>query len=311
MSGKVVHLTKPCKIKVKNSNLVLLFYEDDQEVKVTIKDIDFLLFDNTQFSITGKSIELLSKENVAVFFIDGEFHPSSVLTPYHSHSIMSDIAHTQIAITQEFKDVMWQSIVKSKILNQADVLKFFNRTRHVELIELSTKVKLYDKNADEAQSARLYWKELFNMHTFRREQGSEDIINSMLNYTYAILRASIARHVVINGLLPVFGIWHKNKYNAFNLVDDLIEPFRPFCDLYVKLLLNTKYIEANNLSVNIKRDLVNILLLECVDINGGKSTIAKAMELFIKEYKKCVMSFNPHAIFFPVIDLEYFADEFI
>jgi hypothetical protein len=133
----------------------------------------------------------------------------------------------------------------------------------------------------------------------------------MLNYTYAILRASIARYVVINGLLPVFGIWHKNKYNAFNLVDDLIEPFRPFCDLHVKLLLNTKYLDANNLSVNIKRDLVNILLLECVDINGGKSTVAKAMELFVKEYKKCVVSFNPNSIFFPTIDLEYFADEFI
>lgn len=311
MSGKVVHLTKPCKIKVKNSNLVLFFYEEEQEVKVTIKDIDFLLFDNTQFSITGKAIELLSKNNVAVLFIDEEFHPSSVLTPYHSHSTMSDIAHTQISITQEFKDVIWQSIVKSKILNQADVLKFFNKTRHVELVELSKKVQLYDKNADEAQSARLYWKELFNMHTFRREQGSEDIINSMLNYTYAILRASIARYVVINGLLPVFGIWHKNKYNAFNLVDDLIEPFRPFCDLYVKILLNTKYIEANNLSVNIKRDLVNILLLECVDINGGKSTVAKAMELFVKEYKKCVVGFNPHAIFFPSIDFKYFEDEFI
>ena len=311
MSGKVVHLTKPCKIKVKNSNLVLFFYEDEQEVKVTIKDIDFLLFDNTQFSITGKAIELLSKANVAVLFIDEEFHPSSVLTPFHSHSTMNEIAHAQINITQEFKDVMWQNIIKSKVQNQADVLKFFNRTRHVELVELSKNIQPYDKNADEAQSARLYWRELFNMHTFRREQGSEDIINSMLNYTYAILRASIARHVVTNGLLPVFGIWHKNKYNAFNLVDDLIEPFRPFCDIYVKLLLNTKYIDANNLSVNIKRDLVNILLLECVNINGGKSTIAKSMELFVKEYKKCVVGFNPHAMFFPTIDLEYFQDEFI
>ncbi len=148
------------------------------------------------------------------------------------------------------------------------------------------------------------------MHTFRREQGSEDIINSMLNYSYSILRASIARNIVVSGLLPVFGIWHRNKYNSFNLVDDLIESFRPFCDIYVKILLNSKYTQANNLSVNIKRDLVNILLLECVDINGGKSTIAKAMELFVKEYKKCVMNSKPKKIFFPKIDFEYMKNEF-
>ncbi len=309
MSGKVVHLTKACKIKVKSSNLVLFFYEENKEVKVTIKDIDFLLFDNTQFSITGKAIELLAKSNVAVLFIDDEFHPSSVLTPFHSHSTLSEIAHIQIQITQAFKDVMWQSIIKSKINNQAEVLKFFNRERYVELNELALKVLTYDRNADEAQAARLYWKELFNMYTFRREQGSEDIINSMLNYSYSILRASIARDVVVTGLLPVFGIWHKNKYNSFNLVDDLIEPFRPFCDLYVKLLLNTKYINANNLSTNIKRDLVNILLLECVYINGGKSTIASAMELFVKEYKKCIVNCSPQNIFFPTIDLVFFEDE--
>ena len=311
MSGKVVHLTKPCKIKVKNSNLVLFFYEEEQEVKVSIKDIDFLLFDNTQFSITGKVIELLAKSNVAVLFIDAEFHPSSVLTPFHSHSTLSEIAHMQIQITQEFKDVMWQSIVKSKINNQADVLQFFNRERYSELNELASKVELYDKNQDEAQGARLYWRELFNMYTFKREQGSEDIINTMLNYTYAILRASIARDVVVTGLLPVFGVWHKNKYNSFNLVDDLIEPFRPFCDIYVKLLLNTRYKNANNLSTNIKRDLVNILLLECVNINGGKSTVASAMALFVKEYKKCVVSYSPKNIFFPTIDLGFFEDEFL
>ncbi|MEA2100756.1 MAG: type II CRISPR-associated endonuclease Cas1 [Campylobacterota bacterium] len=309
MSGKVVHLTKPCKIKIKNSNLVLLFYEEELEVVVSIKDIDFILFDNTRFSITGKVIELLSKNNIAVLFIDEEFHPSAILSPYHTHSTMSEIAHQQILITQNFIDIMWQSIIKSKIYNQAEVLNFFNKAKSKELRELSTKVELYDNNGDEAQSARIYWTDLFN-RSFRREQGSEDIINSMLNYTYAILRASIARLVSANGLLPVFGIWHKNKYNAFNLVDDLIEPFRPFCDLYVKILLNTKYIEANNLSVNIKRDLVNILLLECVDINGGKSTLSKSMELFVREYKKCVVNSTAKNLFFPNIDSEYMKNEF-
>jgi len=222
---------------------------------------------------------------------------------------MSEIANTQIRISQHFKDVIWQNIIKSKISNQALVLKFLNREKYKELQELTQKVQLYDSNCDEAQAACLYWRELFNMYTFRREQGSEDIINAMLNYTYAILRASIARSVSVTGLLPVFGVWHKNKYNAFALVDDLIEQFRPFCDIYVKLLLNTKYTNANNLSVGIKRDLANILLLECVIINGGLSTIAQAMELFVREYKKCVMNNMANKLFFPSINFGCIEDE--
>jgi len=137
MGWKVVHLTKPCKIKVKNENLVLFFYESEDEVKITIKDIDFMLFDNTQFSITGKSIELLAKNNIATFFIDEEFHPSAMLIPYHKHSTMTEVAHTQISITREFKEKIWQEIIKSKIQNQARVLEFFNHEKYIELEQMA------------------------------------------------------------------------------------------------------------------------------------------------------------------------------
>jgi len=245
MGWKIVHLTKPCKIKVKDSNLLLLFKDSEEEVKVTIKDIDFILFDNTQFSITGKAIELLSKNSIAVLFIDEEFHPSSILLPYHLHTLLAEVANIQININSDFKSNTWQCIIKSKILNQSDSLKYFNKTEYKDLIELVKYVKPFDKNNDEAQSARIYWKSLFTNKTFRREQGSEDIINSMLNYSYAILRATMARSVSASGFLPVFGIWHQNRYNAFNLVDDLIEPFRAVCDIYVKILLNTKFSDSN------------------------------------------------------------------
>ena len=311
MGWKVVHLTKPCKIKVKSENLVIYFYESDDEVKVTLKDIDFLLFDNTQFSLTGKAIELIAKNSIATLFIDETFHPSSILTPYLSHSLMSETAHMQISVSKTFKDVVWQKIVQSKILNQSDVLRFLNNDAYKELGIFSQNVQAYDKNGDEAQAARLYWKNIFNMHTFKRDQEGHDIINAMLNYSYAIIRASMARSVSASGLLPVFGLWHQNRYNAFNLVDDLMEPFRPFCDLHVKLLLNTKYKNANNLTVSIKRDLVALLLAECVSINRGKSNISKSIELFVKQYKKVMIANSASVFFFPKIDVEYFKNEFI
>jgi CRISPR-associated protein Cas1 len=310
MGWKVVHLTKPCKIKIRSENLLLHFYESDEEVKVTLRDIDFLLFDNSQFSITGKALELLAKNNIATLFIDDTFHPSSILTPYHSHSLMSETAHLQISISQEFKNQVWQKIVQSKIYNQAKVLEFFGNDASIELQNLAFDVQAYDKNGDEAQAARLYWKKLFDMKTFRRDQEGLDIINAMLNYSYAIIRASMARSVSASGLLPVFGLWHQSRYNAFNLVDDLMEVFRPFCDLHVKLLLYTKHKHANNLTVGIKRELVALLVAECVLINGGKSSVSNAIELFVRQYKKAMSTNSTTILFYPEIDREYFRDEF-
>lgn len=311
MAWKVIHLTKPSKIKVKDENLLLTFLDGEKEesIKVTISDIDFILFDNTQFSITGKAIELLSKNGIATLFIDEEFQPSSILVPYHTHTLLTEMANIQISITQEFKAKAWQNIIKSKILNQAITLKYWNKKEFKELNNLSQNVQLFDSNNDEAQSARIYWKSLFTNKTFRREQGSEDIINSMLNYAYAILRATMARSLSTSGFLPVFGIWHQNRYNAFNLVDDLIEPFRAFCDLYVKLLLNTKYSQSLYLTIPIKRDLAKLLTFECVNINKGSSNLSKSIEVFVKQYKRAVMADDISLIVYPSINEEFFKNE--
>jgi len=307
MGGKVLHLTKPTKLSIKNSNLVLSL--DEQDIRVTLKDVSVLVFDTTLFSISGKVLELFAKNNIAVLFVDESHTPNSILTPYHQHSTMSEVAYAQISITQEFKDRVWQQIVHYKLTNQADVLKFFQKDdSYKKLINLAQNVQTADKNQDEAQGARLYWKELFDSKRFKREQGSKDIINSMLNYTYALIRATIAREVSANGLVPVFGIWHKNRYNAFALADDIMEVFRPFCDIYVKLLLDKKYKNEIKLNTEIKRDLVKLLLFECVNINDGKSNLLKSMEIFVKEFKKSVLSLS-HNLVFPNIDLKFFKNE--
>ncbi len=310
MGFKIIHLTRPCKINIEVSNIKLYFYDDESEVKVTLRDVDFILFDNTQFSITGKTLQFLAKHSIATLFIDETYHPSAILTPYHQHSTMSEIAHTQVNLAYDFKSDVWQQIVIAKITNQADVLDFLKIEGSEQLQEFTSKVALYDANQDEAQAARLYWRALFRMQTFRREQGSEDIVNVMLNYLYSIIRACVAREVSASGMLPVFGIWHKNRYNAFALVDDLMEPFRPVCDLYVKLLLNKKYHGANNLSTNIKRDLVSALNSECIVIKDGVSTLVTAIGVFVREYKKAMMQGDAKRLVFPSINHKKFRDEF-
>jgi CRISPR-associated protein Cas1 len=311
MGWKIVHLSRPCKIKVVSENLLIHFYDDDQKVKVTLCDIDFILFDNTQFSITGTGLELLAKNNIAALFIDEEFHPCAILSPYHQHSTMREIADLQVSIPQDFREIIWKKIVTCKIENQASVLSFFSNPLSMGLLELAKKVQMYDQNQDEAQAARLYWKSFFKQEGFRRDQKSEDILNSMLNYSYAILRASVARSVSASGMLPVFGIWHKNRYNAFALVDDLMEVFRPVCDLHVKLLYETKYKRENTLKLEIKRDLASLLSMQCIKYQAGISSVSQAVDSFIREYKKVMMSGEVEALAFPSIDFGFFEYECI
>lgn len=308
MGWKIIHLSKACKIKIKSENLLLYFYEEKQEIKVTIKDIDFILFDNTQFSITGKTLELLAKNNIATLFIGEEFTPCGILTPYFQHSTMTEIAHIQISLTKEFKEKAWQEIIKSKLINQAKVLELYRSSKAKDLVKLSSQVQIGDKNNDEAQGARLYWKQLFKIPNFKREQGAEDIINSMLNYGYAIVRACMARSVSASGLLPIFGIWHQNKYNAFNLVDDLIEPFRAFIDIHIKILRKT-YMNKTSLDTQVKREIITLLNFECVEIKGGISNIPKAIELFVINYKKAMIKDDSSLILYPSIKEMYFKYE--
>jgi len=308
MGWKVIHLTKPCKIKIKSKNLLFYFYEDDTQIKVTIKDIDFILFDNTHFSITGKVLELLAKNNIETLFIDEEFTPCGIYIPYFQHSTMTEIAHIQISITETYKENVWRDIIQSKLKNHAKVLELFQNKDHKLLDNLSQKVQLYDKNNDEAQGARIYWKTIFHNPRFRREQGSEDIINVMLNYGYAIIRATMARSVSASGLLPIFGIWHQNRYNAFNLVDDLVEPFRAFVDIHIKLL-RKEFERRIFLDVELKRRIVALLNFDCVDINGGTTNLSKAIEIFVINYKKAMIQDKPNMIEYPTINEKYFKYE--
>ncbi len=130
----------------------------------------------------------------------------------------------------------------------------------------------------------------------------------MLNYAYAILRASMARSVSASGLLPVFGIWHQNRYNSFNLVDDLIEPFRAICDLHVKRVFS-KYSNLGYMDVTIKRELVALLGFDCVEIGGGITSLSKSVELFLISYKKAMFADDSQLVLYPTINREFFKDE--
>ena len=226
MAWRGVHISQPARLSFRAKQLVI--GQDDGEVSLAIEDIAWLVLDTPQVSVTGTLLSILAVSGIAMIVPDGKHHPAGVLLPFHRHHAQAHIAHIQVGISQPLKKRLWQALVVAKIRNQAALLDRLGRSRAKALFAMSDRVGSGDPNNTEAQAARAYWSDLFSDFT----RGNEaDRRNALLNYGYAVVRAALARACTASGLLPAFGIHHASRSNAFNLIDDLIEPFRPFVDL--------------------------------------------------------------------------------
>jgi CRISPR-associated protein Cas1 len=217
-----------------------------------------------------------------------------VLWPLTGHFNQAAKIDAQLSVGRVLKKRLWQAIVKNKILAQAMVLEVVGQSSDA-LRHMASRVRSGDEGNLEAQASRRYWPLLFGAD-FRRERHGKGP-NPLLNYGYAVIRSAMARAVVATGLHPSVGIFHSNRANAFRLVDDLMEPFRPFVDAKVWWLYEKQGCRA--LNTRVKRALVDILEFEVArdgqkirlrhHINHfaqslGKSYLNKANELVLPEF---------------------------
>jgi CRISP-associated protein Cas1 len=225
MAWRGVHVSKPARLSFRDAQVVV--DQDDGQVTLALEDIAWLVLDTPQVSLTGALLSALSDFGVALIVPDAKHRPSGVLLPFHRHHAQAHVAHTQVGISVPLKKRLWQTLIVRKIENQAVLLDHLNEADAKSLRAMAAQVGSGDPDNIEAQAARAYWSRLFA--DFKR-QDENDRRNALLNYGYAVVRAALARACVASGLLPAFGVHHASKTNAFNLVDDLIEPFRPLVD---------------------------------------------------------------------------------
>jgi len=227
MAWRGVHISEAARLSIANKQLVV--EQSGEPVHLPVEDLAWIILDTPKATITTAALAILMDAGIAVLQCDDRHLPAGIALPFHAHYRQGDIARRQIATTVPFRKRTWQDIVRFKIINQADVLVLTNRPGVQQLRTMAKRVASGDSANIEAQAARHYWKCLFA--EFRR--GEDDRRNALLNYGYAVMRACIARALVASGLLPAFGVHHDNAANAFNLADDMLEPFRPFVDLAV------------------------------------------------------------------------------
>lgn len=228
----------------------------DIQKSVPIEDIGFVILEDQQCSITLPLLNALSDNNVAVIFCGENRMPNAMLMNLDSNKTQGESYRSQIEASEPLKKGLWKQIIEAKIRNQAALLRKLGRDGD-KLKPYYMNVKSADADNREGIAAKIYWSELFGADFIRSREGLPP--NNLLNYGYTILRAAVTRSIMGSGLFPAFGIFHRNRYNAFPLADDLMEPYRPFVD---ELVYNL-YLQGNKqLNKEVKGQLLRILFID-------------------------------------------------
>ncbi len=286
MIKRTLYFGNPARLKMRDEQLLIELGQDEELISklVPIEDIGFMILDHPQITITHALIQFLQEHNVAMLTCDARHMPQSLLLPLEGNTIQQERYDLQLAASEPLKKQLWAQTITYKINNQAAMLKS-KSIAYKYLENLSKKIKSGDSDNCEATAAAYYWGHLFSfIDGFRRY--SEGIPpNNYLNYGYAILRATMARSLVVSGLLPTLGIHHANRYNAFCLADDLMEPYRPFVDKLVYQM-----VEQNGPSEKLDKEAKAALLqIPAMDVllNGEKSPLMSATQRTAVSLVKC------------------------
>lgn len=266
MAWKGVHLSRAARLSLADGQMVVR--QDDGDVRVPLEDIAYVVLDTPEASLTTALLSACMAAGIALVVTDERHTPSGLALPFHSHHRQAAVAAMQLGCSGPLRKRLWQAVVTAKIRNQAAVLTTLDRQGAAGVDAMARLVGSGDSDNIEARAAREYWKRLFP--DFVRD-GPRDYRNKCLNYGYAVVRACIARALVAYGLLPSQGIHHASVTNAFNLADDMVEPFRPFVDQLVWTLADQGRRRDGDPSRDDRRSLAG---LPGADVRIGGETVS-------------------------------------
>lgn len=276
----VIHLPD-----VENNDALPEMMKKEAERTIPIEDIGVVVLDNKRITVTTGVLEALVENNSAVITCDQRSMPVGLFLPLSGNTVQNERYRHQLDASLPLRKQLWQQTVRQKILNQEAVLRT-NTSQETNCMRVwANEVRSGDPDNMEARAAAYYWRNLFpEVPTFARDREGE-APNNMLNYGYAILRAVIARSLVASGLLPTLGIHHHNRYNAYCLADDIMEPYRPYVDQVVIDFMRN-YGVQEKLTKEAKMHLLGIPMLDVV-VGGKRSPLMIAAQQTTASLYKC------------------------
>lgn len=297
MIKKTLCFSNPIYLSLRNAQLVLHIPEvennktlpeaikKEAERTIPIEDIGVVILDNRRITITSGAMEALLENNCAVITCNQKSMPVGLLLPLCGNTTQNERFRSQLEASLPLRKQLWQQTIKQKILNQEHVLRI-NTAQETNCMRVwSNDVRSGDSDNLEARAAAYYWRNVFTTYPnfVRDREGTPP--NNLLNYGYAILRAIIARALVGSGLLPTLGIHHHNRYNAYCLADDIMEPYRPYVDQLVLDIIQCN-LEISDITRDLKMQLLGIPMLDVV-INGKRSPLMIAAQQTTASLARC------------------------
>ncbi len=231
MITRSIYIGNPAYLKLKDHQMYIMCPETKEvKGKVPVEDLGLLMLDHFQITVSHQLIQKMMGNNVVVISCDAHHLPHGIMLPLHGHTEYSDRVKDQLEASEPLKKQLWKHTVECKISNQISVLESM-KSYADPMHDYLKNVKSGDTTNMEGIAAQHYWKYLISPDFLRGRFG--DSPNQFFNFGYSVLRSIVARAVVETGLMPVLGIFHKNKYNPYCLADDLMEPYRPMVDYMV------------------------------------------------------------------------------
>lgn len=295
MKYRNIYIANKCYLSTKNNCLVI---DNGEKDSVPIEDIRCVMIDNRQSTMSAALLSKLALAGATIMVCDDYHLPTAYLLPANQYSRQLKQLQLQLDQTVPAKKRLWTQIVKAKIDNQAKCLQLCGKIDEAEnLCNMSRAIKVGDPQNTEGRAAALYFKSLFGA-TFRRSEENE--INASLNYGYSIVRSYIARTLAIYGLEPVLGIHHKSELNNFNLADDLLEPFRPFVDLYTFSHLE----DGIDFSTAYRAEMLSIMNMDMLS-KQQYCSIDVAVERLVQSVVACYNKSQTKLILPELVELRY------
>lgn len=296
MIKKTLYFGNPTYLSLRSEQLVIKLpevekgdlpdsFKQEATRTIPIEDIGVIVLDHKQITLTQGVIEKLLENNCALITCGNNRMPVGLMLPLCGNTTQNERFRSQLNISLPLQKQLWQQTVQYKIRNQASVLGGMRGTIVKNMQAWVKEVKSGDPDNLEARAAAYYWRNLFpEIPDFTRDRGGCPP-NNLLNYGYAILRAVVARSLVISGLLPTLGIHHHNRYNAYCLADDIMEPYRPYVDELVVKIVDSG-VDCSELTKEIKSQLLTIPVIDVV-INGERSPLMIAVGQTTASLYKC------------------------
>lgn len=290
MGFRTLEISSACEIHIKEGQLEVTSGEG--VAMIPIEDLNQIMVHGANIRISTMDLSILSQNKVAIVTLDEKYLPTAIVLPFEGHTRQSKLMHLQVTVDKELYRDLWRRIIQQKISNQARALSIIGTEGAENISKYLNEIS--DNNIDIVEA--LAAKEYFTYYHEGLNRRGDDPINSRLNYGYAVVRSAIARALVAAGFHPTFGIHHDSQLNAFNLADDLIEPYRAIVDVVAHENIGSNI----QLTKNERREIAHVLHNACM-IDGIKINVMSAIDIMVESLKRIILGQSDEKLMLPRI----------